>query len=115
FAELYEENFERVYAFVARRVRDRRDAEDLTSDVFHQALASLPRFQWRGAPFAAWLYRIAANAVVDHFKKMSRQTNMTVEAMANSELDDIERRATVFRSVDRLPADQRRVIVMRFA
>src|SRR6266550_3545624 len=61
FAELYEDNFERVYAFIARRVRDRDEAEDLTSEVFHQALANLARFEWRGVPFAAWLFRIAAN------------------------------------------------------
>src|SRR5437867_8402430 len=57
FAALYEDNFERVYAFVARRVRDRDEAEDLTSEVFHDALASIGRFEWRGVPFAAWLFR----------------------------------------------------------
>lgn len=114
FAELYEENFERVYAFIVRRVHDRRDAEDLTSDVFHKALANLHHFEWRGAPFAAWLYRIAANAIADHLRKSSREVNITVEAMATSELDDVERRAVLFRSVGRLPGDQRRVIVMRF-
>jgi hypothetical protein len=62
FAELYEKNFHRVYAFVARRVRDRDEAEDVTAEVFHEALRSLGRFQWRGAPFAAWLLRIAANS-----------------------------------------------------
>ncbi len=63
FAELYEENFERAYAFVARRVRDRHQAQDITSEVFQQALSNLGRFEWRGVPFAAWLYRIAANAI----------------------------------------------------
>lgn len=116
FAELYEENFERVYAFVVRRVRDRQDAQDLTSDVFQQALANLSRFEWRGVPFAAWLYRIAANAVADHFKKSSREvTGISADEMAGDGIADIEQRASLFRSVDRLPGDQRRVIVMRFA
>src|SRR5256884_9236848 len=53
FAELYEDNFERVYAFIARRVHDRDEAEDLTSEVFHQALANLTRFEWRGGPLPA--------------------------------------------------------------
>src|SRR2546425_2603844 len=61
FAELYEDNFERVYAFIARRVRDRDEAEDLTSEVFHQALANLARFEWRGAPVTAWALRPAAD------------------------------------------------------
>src|SRR5258708_39813637 len=61
FAELYEKNFDRVYAFVARRVRDRGEAEDLTAEAFHQALLNIGRFQWRGVPFAAWLLRISGN------------------------------------------------------
>jgi RNA polymerase sigma-70 factor, ECF subfamily len=59
FAELYEDNFERVYAYFARRVRNRDEAEDLTSEVFREALACLPRFEWRGLPFVAWLLGIA--------------------------------------------------------
>ena len=111
FAELYDEHFERVYAYVLRRVGDRSDAQDITADVFQNALANLSRFEWRGAPFAAWLYRIAANAIADHFHRKSRPLP---EAPPEASNDDVERRAMLFRSVDRLPADQRRVIVMRF-
>src|SRR2546425_11764674 len=64
FAELYEDNFEQVYAFIARRVRDRDEAEDLTSEVFHQALANLARFEWRGVPLPAWLFPVAAHPVL---------------------------------------------------
>jgi len=112
FAELYDEHFDRVYAYVLRRVGDRSDAQDITADVFQNALASLGRFEWRGAPFAAWLYRIASNAIADHFQRKSRPLP---DAPPESDNDDVERRAMLFRSVDRLPADQRRVIVMRFA
>src|SRR6202043_1375834 len=73
FGDLYEIHFERVYAFVARRIRDRDTAEDLTSDVFHKALASLRNYESRGAPFAAWLIRIAANAVADQYKRAARE------------------------------------------
>ena len=69
FAELYENNFERVYAYVVRRVGDRAETEDLTSEVFHHALANLQRFEWRGIPFAAWLYRIAANLISDRWQR----------------------------------------------
>src|ERR1051326_3039207 len=69
FAELYQANFERVYAFIVRRVKDRHDAEDLTADVFHHAFENLPRFEWRGVPFAVWLYRIAANAIADRWRR----------------------------------------------
>ena len=77
FGELYERNFERVYAFVARRVRDRHEAEDVAAEVFHHALANLSKFEWRGVPFAVWLYRIAANAIADRWKKLSKQNGAT--------------------------------------
>ena len=120
FAELYENNFERVYAYVVRRVGDRAETEDLTSEVFHHALANLRRFEWRGIPFAAWLFRIAANLISDRWQRRSReqatdQVEQIESAPANStEFEDVERRATLFRLVDTLPAEQRRVVVLRF-
>jgi RNA polymerase sigma-70 factor (ECF subfamily) len=115
FAELYQSNFERVYAFIVRRVGDRDVAEDLTADVFHEALANLARFEWRGVPFAAWLFRIAANAIVDRSKRAARERDLPPpDEPPQAALEDIEHRARLFRLVDRLPRDQRRVIVMRF-
>ncbi len=121
FAELYENNFERVYAYIARRVRDRHEAEDLTSEVFQQALANLPRFEWRGVPFAAWLFRIAANAIIDRSKRAAKEReasesrDLPAEVSPQEIEDEIGQRARLFQLVDRLPADQRRVIGMRFA
>ena len=116
FAALYEANFERVYAFVARRVRDRDEAQDLTADVFHQALANLPRFEWRGVPFAAWLFKIAAHTIADRWKRAARDRDVPdISEPEQVSLEDLEHRARLFRLVDRLPADQRRVVVMRFA
>jgi DNA-directed RNA polymerase specialized sigma24 family protein len=73
FAELYELNFARVYAYIARRVGDRDAAQDLTSDVFHKALANIHSFEWRGVPFAGWLLRIAANMIVDRSKRGAKE------------------------------------------
>src|SRR5436305_7608828 len=114
FGELYEGNFARIYAFIARRVRNRQEAEDLTSEVFRRALANLKRFEWRGAPFAAWLYRMAANAVADHYQEKAREGELPAEEVADDAMADAERRAALAQCVDRLPKDQRRVIVMRF-
>lgn len=116
FAALYEQNFERVYAFVVRRVRERPVAEDLTSEVFHRALESLPRFEWRGVPFAAWLLRIARNAVADHWQRTAREQGHEGPEESEDEVDlaEVEQRATLFRLVDALPGDQRRVVVERF-
>jgi len=119
FAELYEINFERVYAYVVRRVRDRAETEDVTAEVFHQALANLKRFEWRGIPFAAWLFRIAANLISDRWQRSGREvpdeTGILDSAPASpADIEDVERRATLFRLVDTLPAEQRRVVVLRF-
>ena len=62
-----------MYAYVSRRLANREAAEDVTSEVFHHALANLPRFEWRGAPFGAWLMRIASNSIADRWRRSSRE------------------------------------------
>ena len=115
FAELYESHFERVYSFIVRRVRTRQDAEDLTSEVFRQALQNLPRFEWRGVPFAAWLLRVAANAIADRWQRVAReQGEPPPDPPDETAAEDIERRALLFQLVDTLPEDQQRVVVARF-
>jgi|SRR6266566_182863 len=116
FAELYEANFERVYAFVIRRVQDRHEAEDLTSEVFQDALANLSRFEWRGVPFAVWLFRIAANAIADRWRRLSKHSPVPIsdDDFDQPSWQDIERRAALFQLVNRLPGDQRSVILKRF-
>jgi RNA polymerase sigma-70 factor, ECF subfamily len=115
FAEIYESHFERVYAYVLRRLRDRTEAEDVTSEVFQQALGALPRFEWRGAPLGAWLIRIAANAVADRFERRARERGAPLpEAALEPPAVEIEDQARLFRLVRRLPEDQRRVILLRF-
>jgi RNA polymerase sigma-70 factor, ECF subfamily len=120
FAELYEQNFHRVYAYVVRRVLDRSEAQDLTAHVFHQALANIEKYKWRGAPFVAWLYRIAANAIADRVRRRSLESGeprveVLAGVVAQVDLETIERQARVFQEVDKLPEDQRRVIFLRFA
>ena len=113
FAELYEENFYRVYAYIARRVRGRQEAEDLTADVFREALAGIGRFEWRGAPFVAWLLRIASRAVADYYKRSARESWQEIE-LERVVPQEIERHVIVFQLVDRLPEAQARVIRLRF-
>lgn len=116
FADLYEENFERVYAFVMGRVRNRELAEDLTSETFHKALAGLANFDWRGIPFSAWLIRIASNLMADQWRKSSREERgESPEPVSSCDMEDLEHRARLFRMVEQLPEDQRRVLQSRFA
>ena len=118
FADLYELNFERVYAYIVKRVRDRAETEDLTAEVFHQALANLKRFEWRGIPFAAWLFRIAANLISDRRQRSGREIaddeKIDAAQVSPAEIEEVERRATLFKLVDTLPAEQKNVVVLRF-
>jgi RNA polymerase sigma-70 factor (ECF subfamily) len=129
FGNVYERYFELVYGYVARRVRDRAATEDLTSEVFRKALANIDRFKWTGAPFGAWLLRIASNVIADRAKRQAKdglrvdEPSLTVESRDDArttqpqqvQLEEAERRAWVIRQVDELPDDQRRVVRLRFA
>jgi RNA polymerase sigma-70 factor (ECF subfamily) len=138
FGDVYEKYFALVYSYVARRVRDRAATEDLTSEVFRKALANIDRFKWTGAPFGAWLLRIASNVIADRAKRAARErgsspreskgvdtpsatagqphvTQASSPQTQQTDLEESERRAWVIRMVDELPDDQRCVIRLRFA
>jgi RNA polymerase sigma-70 factor (ECF subfamily) len=115
FVEIYERHVDRIYAFVCRRTNDRAAAEDVTSEVFERALSSIGRFEWRGLPVSVWLFRIAANALADHWRERSHITDEPPPDVPDArEHQDIERRIALYREVDRLPGAQRQVIGMRF-
>jgi RNA polymerase sigma-70 factor (ECF subfamily) len=128
FGALYERHVDRVYAFVLVRVHERDVAEDITADVFHKALAHIATYEWRGAPFGAWLIRIAANAVADRRRRPPREASTAPDALealealqgpeahqAPEALDAFEDRARLYRYVDELAEPQRTVIRERFA
>jgi RNA polymerase sigma-70 factor, ECF subfamily len=117
FAELYELHFHRVYGYVIRRVESREEAEDITSEVFHQALAKIKSFEWRGVPFSAWLIRIAANAAADRRERSARQSSQPLPddfEGGHPQAESIENHAALAQLVESLPAEQRRVIHLRF-
>ena len=66
--ELYLLHFDRIYSYLHVTVRNRHDAEDLTTQTFLRMLESIGRFRWQSAPFSAWLFRIAHNLAIDHFR-----------------------------------------------
>ncbi|HEY6046384.1 MAG TPA: sigma-70 family RNA polymerase sigma factor [Pyrinomonadaceae bacterium] len=122
FSRVYEQYFELVYAYIARRTRHREEAEDLTAEVFRKAFEHLPRFKWTGAPFAAWLFRIGSNLMADRAKRSARaeindnppSSSRSAQAQ-QTEVEMAERLARIFRMVGELAEDQQSVIVMRFA
>jgi len=115
FAEVYEANFARVYAYVARRVPVREEAEDVTAEVFQQALAGLGRFEWQGTPFIAWLLGIAAHLVARRWKRAAGKEEVPVDELELAVNQEHAERQTLFSQlIERLPEDQRRVIEARF-
>ena len=115
FVEIYERYVDQIYAFVSRRTENRAAAEDITSQVFEQALSTIGSFEWRGVPVSAWLFRIASNALADHWRERARQAHVAPpEATDSSEVDEIEQRIALYRHVEQLPDLQQQVIRMRF-
>lgn len=113
FAQLYEQNFDRVYAFFARRVCSRDQAQDLTAEVFREALSSIRSFKWQGAPFISWLYGIAAHVLIANRQKTGIMREVT-ESDLSSAGDEIERAVLLGKLVGDLSRDQRHVVTRRF-
>jgi RNA polymerase sigma-70 factor (ECF subfamily) len=114
FADLYEQNFYCVYAYIVRRVGDRHQAEDLTADVFREALAGIGKFEWRGTPFAAWLMGIASRVLADHWKLWGREMGNPARESEAAVPAEIEDSTMLFQLVSRLPEAQFQVIHKRF-
>lgn len=121
FATLYEEYFDRVYRYIAVRVGNQTEAEDLTQQVFLKCLESIGGFRWRGAPFASWLFRVAHNVVIDHYRQASRRQTLPLDEFivadeSPEELVDFKLEVEeVKRAIARLTDAQRQVIALRFA
>ncbi len=91
FAAIYEENFDKIYRYVFVRVRNQMEAEDLTQQVFLNALQSISSYSWKGLPFSAWLFRIAHNQVVDYYRKTSRVHTVAIELpIAGNDPDPVD-------------------------
>jgi RNA polymerase sigma-70 factor, ECF subfamily len=125
FEPLYERYVDQIYRYTYRRVGNHAEAEDLTAQTFQQALSALPRYEWRGLPFGAWLYRIAGNLIIRHRRTRTREiavedvASYHVEHEWGDDLFDIvasrESSSTLVDAVRRLPADQQRALVLKYA
>jgi RNA polymerase sigma-70 factor, ECF subfamily len=118
--ELYLLHFDRIYSYLHVSVRNRLDAEDLTTQTFLRMLESIGRFRWQAAPFSAWLFRIAHNLAIDHFRARSRLrdeedlSDVEEEASAEDRALDAIGQAGMLELIDRLSADQRQVLALKF-
>lgn len=120
FVALYRRYVKRIYAYCFRRVGNHADAEDLTEQVFSEALEKFDGYEERGKA-DAWLFSMAHSRVVDHYRRQ-RQDVALDETMGHSgdgltperQLIDAERRQRLFAVLDRLDEDKRELILLRF-
>jgi RNA polymerase sigma-70 factor, ECF subfamily len=122
FAELYDRYIDRIYRYVCYRTGSQVDAEDLSEQVFLQVWTAIQHFRWQGKPFQAWLYRMAHNVLVDHYRRARPTTSLddTPETLqmaresATSSLDRWLDAEMLARAIGDLPREQQRVIALRF-
>lgn len=109
---------DRIFAYAYTLTKDRELAEDVTAATFAKGLEELPRFEWRGVPYSAWLYRVASNLVARN-RKAPTWVELTPEVAGDSEspselIEELERAEAVREAVGALPPDQRQAVILRF-
>jgi RNA polymerase sigma-70 factor (ECF subfamily) len=122
FGQLYERYVEKIYNYVYYRTGNRHDAEDLTAKVFLQALKHVHRYENRGLPFSAWLYRIAHNLVANFHRDRSRRQVIALDELAlmssrdhpeeGLELEENQRQ--LLRMIRHMPDDRQQLLILKF-
>jgi RNA polymerase sigma-70 factor, ECF subfamily len=119
--QLYLLHFDRIYSYLHLSVGNRHDAEDLTTQTFLRMLEAIPRFRWRSAPFSAWLFRIAHNLAMDHFRSRRRlqpEENVPepAEEEPSAEAAAMESLAnqSMLELIDGLSPEQKQVLTLKF-
>lgn len=123
FGDLYERYVDRIYSYIFYRVGDTQDAQDLTARVFYRALAHIGEYRDRGAPFAAWLYRIAHNLVANWHRDQSRRHLVRLDDAVSlvEKSDGPERRAEqnedqrlLVAAIRQLPEERQDLLILKF-
>jgi len=120
--ELYLIHFDRIYSYLHMTVGNRHDAEDLTTQTFLRMLESIGKFRFQSAPFSAWLFRIAHNLSMDHFRAGKRvQPEEEVPEPIGSEQDSAELEAmhsigrqSLLELIENLSDEQQQVLTLKF-
>ena len=121
FGVLYDRYVDRIYSYAYYRTGDATSAEDITAETFRAALESIDRYEWRGLPFSAWLYRIASNAIAGEYRRsrpcvpLEDLYELSDDGESAAELLEKQEMAKNLADLVRaLPQDQQQVIVLRF-
>jgi RNA polymerase sigma-70 factor, ECF subfamily len=119
---LYLLHFDRIYSYLHMSVGNRHDAEDLTTQTFLKMLEAIGRFRWQSAPFSAWLFRIAHNLAMDHFRATKRwqpeeevpEPEGSQESSAEDKALEAIGHASMLQLIDNLSQDQQQVLTLKF-
>ena len=123
FGILYKKYVRRIYSYIYCRTGNRYDAEDLTSRTFHRALANIDRYESKGLPFSAWLYRIAHNLVANWLRDRSRHPVIALDELAwtrrhvasaiELQVETSEEREALLEAIRRLPPDRQQLLILK--
>jgi RNA polymerase sigma-70 factor, ECF subfamily len=122
FEEIYLLHFDRIYGYLQMSVGNKHDAEDLTNQTFVKMIESIDRFEWRKVPISAWLFRIAHNLAMDHFRARRRwQPEEQPPEQPGSEVRSAEEEAlhaigaqSMLEMIEGLSVDQQQVLTLKF-
>ncbi len=121
FRPLYERYYEQIFRFIFRRTTDESLSADICSQVFLKALQKLPKYQFKGVPFSAWLYRIASNEVTQHYRNTSKNRVVCVEDSHFTDLQEemeVEEKPNLsplmLEALNELPLRDMQMVELRF-
>jgi RNA polymerase sigma-70 factor (ECF subfamily) len=122
FGVLYDKYFDPIYRFIYLKTRSKVDAEDISHQVFLSAWQRIEKYEFQGFPFSSWLYKIASNAVIDHWR--TKKPDVSIDLVKEDFLkdvpdfhEDVDRKLKiklVGNAITRLEPDQQNVIIMKF-
>lgn len=128
FGQIYDQYYPQIFGYILKRTANLEAAKDITSETFFKALKKLWQFRWQNVPFSSWLYRIAGNEIINHYRKNSRQsvpleevaepadrTNLSEETMeAEKELQRHQDFLIIQKKIITLSVKYQEVITLRF-
>lgn len=123
FGLLYENYLQKIYNYVYYRTGNHHDAEDLTAKTFQRAMKHISRYEQRGVPFSAWLYRIAHNVVANWHRDQSRRKVVALDELVLYQrwqqppeglVEENEEKRELLKVIRRLPADRQQLLILKF-
>lgn len=123
FGIIYEKYFEKIYLFIYKRVQDEALAGDICQEAMLKAMFNIAKYEDRGAPFSAWLYRIASNEVNLYFRKskknitveiQEKDVHVILEEISLQGIEDPQTQLKLVAALNKLPAEQTEIIDLRF-